>query len=60
MTAIEIEALIKLIQDLAPPAIELVKQFVNKLTGATEDQIAALGHALNAQAINDINSELSK
>lgn len=60
MTALEIEALVKLIEDLEPAAVELVKQFVNKLTGATEDQIAALGHALNAQALREISDELSK
>jgi len=60
MTAEEIITLIKLAQDLTPEAVSLVKSLMDRLKGATPEQIAALAHALNATAISEIDTELAK
>jgi hypothetical protein len=58
MNAAEIEALVKLIEDLEPPAVDLIKSLIDKLSGATPEQIAAIATALNATAIQEIDAEL--
>jgi len=60
MTAAELIALIKLMEDLAPPAVDLVRGLLQKLQGATPEQIAAMANALNATAIAEIDDELGK
>jgi hypothetical protein len=60
MTAEEIIALIKLGQDLTPEAISLVKALMDKLKGATPEEVAAMAHALNATAISEIDVEIGK
>lgn len=56
--ATEVLAIIKLVQDLEAPAIGLVKTLLDRLKGATPDQIAAMTHALNATAVQEIDAEL--
>ena len=58
--ATEVLAVIKLIQDLETPAFGLIKTLVDRLKGATPDQIAAIAHALNATAVQEIDAELGK
>lgn len=51
-------ATIKLVQDLAPAAVALVKSLAEKLTGKTEAEIGAIAHQLNLQAEAEIDAEL--
>jgi len=60
MTATELISLIKLMEDLTPTAVDLVHGLLQKLQGATPEQIAALANALNATAISEIDAELGK
>ena len=60
MNAAEILALIKLITDLEPAAIQAVQALVDKLKGLTPDQIAALTVQINNTAISEIDAELAK
>lgn len=60
MTGQEVIKLITLIEDLEAPAADLVRSLVDKLKGATPEQIAEMAHALNATAIAEANAELGK
>lgn len=52
--------IIKLVEDLEPTAIDLIKTLINRLQEATPDEVAAIAHALNATAISEIDDELGK
>ena len=60
MGAAEILALIKLITDLEPAAIQAIQALVDKMSGLTAEQIAALTQTLNNTAISEIDAELGK
>ncbi len=60
MTVAEVLALIKLIEDLAPSGVGLVKSLIDRLTGVPEAQIAAIAHQINAGVIASVNAELAK
>lgn len=59
----EVLAIVKLIQDLAPTGIALVKSLLDRMTGKTDEEIAALAHSINQQTQAEIaaaESELPK
>jgi hypothetical protein len=58
--AVEILAIIKLIQDLSPTAVALVRGLLDRLQGMTPEQVAQLAHTINTQAIEEIDAELAK
>jgi hypothetical protein len=60
MGAAEILAVIKLIQDLEPTGVALVKGLLDKMQGMSPEQIAQLTHTINSSTIEEIDAELAK
>jgi hypothetical protein len=56
----EVLGIVKLIEDLEPAAFGLVKTLLDRLQGATPEEVAAMAHTLNATAISEIDAELGK
>ena len=55
----EILAIIKLVQDLTPVGVGLIKSLLNRLKGQTDEQIAVIAHSINLATIAEIDAELN-
>ena len=60
MNSQELLALMTLINALAPAGIDLVKTLTTKLSGKTDEEIKAMGDALDDAGIQKADEEIAK
>jgi len=58
MTAKDVFDIIRLIEDLTPEAIKLVKALLTSLKGKSDAEVAAMAHAINQATLESIQKEL--
>jgi hypothetical protein len=58
--AVQILALIKELEDLGLEGFALIRTLTNRLRGASDAEVAAIGHAINASVVKEADAEIAR